>query len=319
MMRALVIEAAHRLTLREVPFTALPGEATVRVLMAGICGTDLQLLEGYADFAGIPGHEFAGVVEHVSDSRDRGWIGKRVVGEINVGCGVCDMCRLGVKEHCPSRTVTGIRGRAGAFADYLSLPTTNLHLVPDAVDNETAVFVEPVAAACRILEQVSLTRGSRVAVMGDGRMGLIVGQVLRTVSDDVTVIGRHPQKLDVARTLGLQTARLDQIAGRFEVVVDATGRADGLQNALGLVQPRGTVVLKTTAHGEAPLTMWPAVVNEVTLIGSRCGPFAPAIAHLAGGTVQVRPLIARVTSLDDYASAFATARAALKVLFAIGS
>ena len=316
-MRALVVDGPHQIAARDVPFTAVAGECTVRVSMAGICGTDLHLLEGYAEFAGIPGHEFVGVVEEVSDVRDRGWIGRRVVGDINVGCGGCVTCRAGVKEHCPQRSVLGIRGRAGAFAEYLSLPSANLHAVPDSIDDDAAVFVEPVAAACRILEQVQLTPSSRVAILGDGRMGLLVAQVLRAVSAHVIVVGRHHHKLAVARSLGLETAPADAITDRFDVVVDVTGRADGLQRALDLVRPRGTVVMKTTAHGEAPFTAWPVVVNEVTLVGSRCGPFATAIAHLASGAVDVRPLIAGVAPLDDYASAFDTARGALKVLFAI--
>lgn len=318
-MRALLVDGPNRIAARDVPFTPMAGECTVRVLMAGICGTDLQLLEGYAEFGGIPGHEFVGVVERVSDLRETPWIGKRVVGEINIGCGACPTCRAGVKEHCPSRTVLGIRGRTGAFAEFLSLPSANLHVVPDAVANGTAVFVEPVAAAARILEQVQLTASSHVAVLGDGRMGLIVAQVLQTVSRDVTVLGRHRHKLEVARALGLRTARVEEVVHRFDVVVDVTGRADGLRTALDLVRPRGTVVMKTTAHGEAPFTAWPAVVHEVTLIGSRCGPFGIAIGLLASGAVQVRPLVTHVAPLEDYASAFDLARRALKVLFAISS
>lgn len=316
-MRALVLDGPHRLAARDVPFAPLPGECAVRVTMAGICGTDLHLLDGYAGFAGIPGHEFVGVVDQVTDPHDGAWIGRRVVGEINVGCGACATCLAGVKEHCPARTVTGIRGRDGAFAEYLSLPGDNLHAVPDTIDDLTAVFVEPVAAACRILQQIDVSGSSRVAVLGDGRMGLLVAQVLRTVAGVVTVIGRHEHKLGVARALGLATARVDEITGGFDVVVDVTGRADGLQKALDLVRPRGTVVMKTTAHGDAPFTAWPAVVHEVTLVGSRCGPFAPAIAHLASGAVQVRPLVTRVATLEEYASAFGAARGAFKVLFAI--
>ncbi|MGQ0736392.1 MAG: MDR/zinc-dependent alcohol dehydrogenase-like family protein [Acidobacteriota bacterium] len=341
-MRALVIDSPGRIAPRDVPFQALPGECTVRVRMAGICGTDLQLLEGYAGFAGVPGHEFVGVVERVSDAGADEWIGRRVVGEINVGCGECGACRGGIREHCPSRTVLGIRGRSGAFAEYVSLPGANLHAVPVEMDDEVAVFAEPVAAACRILEQVPLTRSSRVAVLGDGRMGLIVAQVLKTVADDVTVIGRHPRKLAVAQALGLATARAEsrdgpgidpeepngQSAGlasdaatarQYDIVVDVTGRPEGLQRAMALARPRGVVVMKTTVHGEAPFRSWAAVVHEVTLVGSRCGPFAPAMALLRSGAVQVAPLITRVASLDECASAFETARAGLKVLLAIPS
>jgi threonine dehydrogenase-like Zn-dependent dehydrogenase len=315
-MRALVIDSPGRITMREVAPPACTTECRIRVSVAGICGTDLQLLEGYADFRATPGHEFVGVVEWAPPD-DAVWIGKRVVGEINIGCGACAWCAAGVKEHCESRTVAGIRGRNGAFAELLCLPAGNLHEVPDAVDDETAVFVEPAAAACRILEQVTLPDGARVAVLGDGRMGLLVAQVLRTVISDVVVFGRHDQKLAVAAELGLSAQRVDGFpasAPRFDLVVDATGRPAGISHALGLVRPRGTIVLKSTFHGETSIASWPIVVNEVTLLGSRCGPFDRAIDLLASGAIQVRPLISRVAALEDYQSALADARRALKVL-----
>jgi len=287
--------------------------------MAGICGTDLQILEGYAGFAGIPGHEFVGVVES-APAPDAAWIGKRVVGEINVGCGQCAWCARGEEGHCPNRSVLGIRQREGAFAEFVTLPARNLHAVPDAVDDETAVFTEPVAAACRLLEQMSIAPGHRVAVVGDGRMGLIVAQVLKTATPAVTVFGRHEHKLATARGLGLTTAgSIDRLepADRFDIVIDVTGRPDGVQRALDLVRPRGTVVLKSTFHGEARLESWPIVVNEVTLLGSRCGPFQPAIDLLASGGVRVKPLISRVATLEDHGPAFVEARRSLKVLFAM--
>ena len=304
----------------DVPFRRREGEVTVRLRAAGICGTDLQILEGYAGFTGIPGHEFVGVVEEVSSPSDAHWRGRRVVGEINVGCGRCASCAAGVKEHCASRSVVGIRGREGAFAELLSLPAANLHEVPDAIDDRAAVFVEPVAAACRILEQLQIDDGTRVAVVGDGRMGLLVAQVLRTRSPQVTVFGRHESKLGVARALGLVTqvsgAETDS-ARQFDVVVDVTGRPDGLTRSLGLVRPRGTVVLKSTFHGEAAFETWPIVVDEVTLMGSRCGPFRPALGLLASGAVNVSPLISRVARLEEHESAFADARRLLKVLFEV--
>lgn len=317
-MKALVINAPGSLVLQDVPLTDHSAECRIRVRMAGICGTDLQLLDGYAGFRGIPGHEFVGVVETAGSPDDAGWIGKRVVGEINIGCGRCEWCAAGIKEHCVSRTVVGIRGRDGAFAEVLSLPAGNLHEVPDTVDDETAVFVEPTAAACRILEQVPIDSGMRVAVLGDGRMGLLSAQVLRTAAPDVTLFGRHDEKLAIGRRLGLATQRTEassRAAARFDVVVDATGRPDGIRRALDLVRPRGTVVLKSTFHGEAPVASWPIVVDEVTLVGSRCGPFRRALELLASGAVQVRPLVSRVAIIDDYESAFADARRVLKVLF----
>ena len=316
-LRALVVDAVGGISLKHVPEPSHEGECLVRVLQAGICGTDLHILQGYANFEGIPGHEFVGTVESVSSEGDLRWIGKRVVGEINVGCGRCAWCAAGEKEHCRARTVVGIRGRGGAFAEYVPLPAANLHEVPPALSDDAAVFVEPAAAACRILEQVPIRRADRIAVLGDGRMGLLIAPVLRTAADDVTVHGRHHHKLDVARSLGLEARHADLLRDddrRFDVVVDATGRPEGLARALELVRPRGTVVLKSTFHGEVPIAPWPIVVNEVTLIGSRCGPFRTAIDLLASGAVRVDPLVAAVVPLDDYAIAFSEARHALKVI-----
>ena len=319
-MRALVLEQPGALALRDVAIPRESGECLIRVVRAGICGTDLQMLGGYAEFRGILGHEFSGVVESVGPGADARWIGKRVAGEINVGCGRCPSCVAGVKEHCDLRTVVGIRGRDGAFAEYLTLPAANLHEIPAAIDDDAAVFVEPVAAACRILEQVTIEPDARVAVLGDGRMGLIVAQVLKTVALDVTLLGRHDEKLKVARDLGLAARRPDAAppapSARYDIVVDVTGREAGMYQALQLVRARGTVVLKSTFHGEATLAPWPIVVNEVTLIGSRCGPFARAIELLASGALDVRPLISRIVPLDEYQAAFAEARRSLKVLFA---
>jgi threonine dehydrogenase-like Zn-dependent dehydrogenase len=322
-VRALVIEgqgaearsAKAAIALDDVPAPVLAGECLIRVRLAGICGTDLQLIEGYAGFQGIPGHEFVGDVEAVDDPRDEKWIGRRVAGEINVGCGTCEFCKRGVKEHCISRSVLGIIGRGGAFAERLSLPSRNLHAIPDSIDDETAVFVEPVAAACRILEQVKIPADASVAVLGDGRLGLVIAQVLRAAAEDVTVIGRHEHKLAIARELGLaaQTAA-ETNNRRYDIVVEVTGRSTGLSAALALVKPLGTIVLKSTFHGAVQAETWPAIVDEVTLVGSRCGPFARAIALLEAGAVQIKPLIARTADLADYEAAFADARRGLKIL-----
>ena len=321
-MQALLIERPGSLALRDVPDPRMsPGECLVRVSTAGICGTDLQLLQGYADFRGIPGHEFTGVVEAVHSSSDLHWIGRRVAGEINIGCGRCDWCARGVREHCTDRTVLGIRGRDGAFAERIALPALNLHAIPASVDDHAAVFVEPVAACCRILEQVEIGPHTRVAVLGDGRMGLLAAQVMRTASSDVTVYGRHDSKLAVAKELGLCATRAADVphsTSQFDVVVDATGRPEGFQQALDFVRPRGVVVMKSTFHGEAPITSWPIVVNEVTIVGSRCGPFSRAIELLASGAVRTAPLVSRVAALADFESAFADAKRALKVLLTPG-
>jgi threonine dehydrogenase-like Zn-dependent dehydrogenase len=314
-MRALLLGKGGILTLADVPDPAEENACRIRVTRAGICGTDLQMLEGYAEFTGILGHEFVGQVERAPAEAAQ-WIGKRVVGEINVGCGSCEWCLRGVKEHCLARTVVGIRGRAGAFAEYLTLPAGNLHEVPDGVDDETAVFAEPVAAACRILEQVAVAPASRVAVIGDGRLGNLTAQVMRTRTPHVVLFGRHAHKLAVARALGID-ARLttEPDGGGFDVVVEATGRREGLSSAIEMVQPRGTVVLKSTFHGEGRTPLWPVVVHEVSVVGSRCGPFAPAIALLASGAVRTRPLVTRTCALHQHHDAIAAARRELKVLF----
>ena len=313
-MRALVLGSEGRLSLEQVPLPALPGECLIRVTAAGICGTDLQMLDGYAEFSGVPGHEFVGVVEDAPPA-DAHWIGRRVVGEINVGCGTCERCRSGLKEHCPHRTVVGIRERSGAFAEFLSLPAANLHHVPDHVDDTAAVFVEPVAAACRILEQVVIKADTRVAVIGDGRLGNLIGQVLATRTSDLLLIGRREPKLNVARGLGLDARTIDgAVPGDYDVVVDATGRPDGLERALELVRPRGTVVLKSTCNGATTLSLWPVPVHEIKIVGSRCGPFTMAMDLVAAGAVKTDPLLAGVFALASFEDALAMARRELKVL-----
>lgn len=316
-MRALWMEDG-RLSLVDVPPPERPGECLIRVTLAGICGTDLHMRHGYASFTGIPGHEFVGIVESVARNEHRHWLGQRVVGDINVGCNACPSCHAGVKEHCERRTVLGIRERHGVFAGYLTLPASNLHPVPESVDDRTAVFVEPVAAACRILDQIDLGPGRRIAVLGDGRMGLLTAQVLATTGADVVLLGRHEARLAIARALGLD-ARLAPAdtpapAGRFDVVVELTGRGDGLAHALAVTRPRGTVVLKTTAAGAPAMATWPIVVDEITIVGSRCGPFPPALALLAAGSVRTTSLVEEVFPLDQFERAFDTAEHGLKVL-----
>lgn len=315
-MRALTVGETIRV--QDVPEPVRSGECTIRVVLAGICGTDLEILRGYAGVAGVPGHEFVGVVEDVPSEADAHWLGRRVVGEINVGCGRCSWCRTGIKEHCPERSVLGIKDRSGAFAEHLWLPAANLHAVPDELDDIAAVFVEPTAAACQILTQMDVSSDASVLVLGDGRMGLVVAQVLATTGAAVTVAGKHADKLEVARRIGLRTILATDASAPpdgFEVVVDVTGRPEGLTRALQLVKPRGTIVLKSTFQSESSATLWPAVVKEVRIVGSRCGPFKPAIALLASGTVQAAPLVSESFSLEDFEAAFEAARRTLKVLF----
>jgi len=319
-MRALILEGG-RIRLADVPTPDRPRECLIRVKAAGVCGTDLELVKGYADFSGIPGHEFVGVVERVSRPDDGHWVGRRVVGDINIGCGVCSRCRGGVKEHCESRRVLGIRDHDGAFAEYLTLPAANLHLVPASVGDLAAVFVEPIAAACRILEQVSLGPATRAAVLGDGRMGLLIAQVLAAAGAPVELFCKHDDRLALAQAMGLparRSADADPAAGeRFDVVVEATGGADGLTRALAMVRPRGTVVLKSTVHDVAAMATWPIVVDEITVVGSRCGPFAPAMDLLARGAVRVDRLVTCVAGLDEHERVFREAATGLKAVFAI--
>lgn len=269
-------------------FTPRPGEATIRVSLAGVCATDLELLRGYLGFQGVLGHEFVGVV---TDAPEAAWVGRRVVGDINAACGACPTCRAGRPHHCPARTVLGIVDRDGAFAEYTSLPVANLHAVPDAVSDEAAVFVEPLAAALRIVEQLHVRPSARVVVLGLGRLGQLCARVLALTGAEVTGVGRPERAALLPRSIpAVGRERAETLAGA-DVVVDCTGSRDGLALAKRLVRPQGTIVLKTTVHdvGEADPSGW--VVDEVTIVGSRCGPFAPALRALARGLVDPTPLI----------------------------
>ncbi len=278
------------------------GEVLVKVLAAGVCQTDLEIAKGYMKFTGVLGHEFVGKVTALGKGgapADAQWLGKRVCGEINCVCGKCEMCARGLSSHCFTRTVIGILGRDGAFADYLRIPVRNLHEVPEHVSNEEAVFVEPIAAAFQILRQVPIEKRTRVTVLGDGRLGLLVAQVVARTGCKLTLAGKHESKLAVVERLragkGIRTL-LDRelTAGRDQdVVIDCTGRASGFERALELVRPRGTVVMKTTVAAAKPLNLAPIVIDEINVLGSRCGPFPEAIAALAAREIDVLPLITR--------------------------
>lgn len=312
----MILEPSGEMRLGERPRPSAESECSIRVLAAGICGTDLELMRGYAGFAGVPGHEFVGVVEQ-APAEHAGWIGRRVTGEITVGCGSCDGCRMAGRGHCDRRSVLGIIGRDGAFAEYLSLPVRNLHAVPDAVADDAAVLVEPLAAACRVLEQVAVTPSTRSAVVGPGRLGLLVALVLREAGSDVVIVGRGEARMALARSLGFTTvaaAQTGRLARQFDLVVDATGQPDGLALAKTLVRPRGTIVLKSTFHGETHVALSPLVVDEVTLVGSRCGPFEAALDLLSRGRIETRALVDETYPLDRYADAFAAAAAGCKVV-----
>lgn len=312
-MRALVFDGDLRLETDYPEPTPDEGQALIRVTQAGVCNTDLELVKGYMGFSGVPGHEFAGVVERGPDA----WTGKRVAGEINLACYACDVCHGGAPSQCPNRTTLGIDRHDGAFADYLTLPVQNLHALPDAVSDEAAVFVEPLAAALQVLERRPILPSERVVVLGDGKLGLLTAQVVALSGPDLTLVGRHANKLALARKWGIQTAGVGELPlNRADVVVDCTGQAGGFADALELVRPRGDIVLKSTYHGlpEADLTR--VVVDEVRVIGSRCGPFAPAIALLARGAVDVESLVAARYGLDDGLAAMqrAAEKGTLKVL-----
>ena len=316
-MRALVIDRELRLEKNYPTPTPPPGEALVRVLQAGICNTDLELVKGYLDFKGVPGHEFVGVVEQAAGREDL--IGRRVAGEINAACGVCDTCRANRPTHCPQRTTLGINGRDGAFADYLRLPFENLHVLPESVSNDQATFVEPLAAACEILEQVKVCPTDRTVVIGDGKLGLLCAQVMALTGCQLMVVGRHPGKLQILDRRGINTTtQIDVIApASLDLVVEATGTPDGFALARQLVRPRGTIVLKSTYEGQAlPVNLTMVVVDEVSLVGSRCGPFDPAIRLLANRQVDVESLIQARYSLAEGVAAFerAAQHGTLKVI-----
>jgi threonine dehydrogenase-like Zn-dependent dehydrogenase len=311
-MRAIVLD--DQVSVHEGRPTPTPadGEVLVRVLCAGICETDLQLIKGYMGFRGVLGHEFVGVAESGPMA------GRRVVGEINCACRRCETCRSGLHTHCPNRTVLGILNHDGAFAEMIAVPQHNLHAVPDSLSDEVAVFTEPVAAAFQIPAQVTVRPRDRVVVLGDGRLGNLCAQVLARLSDRLLVVGKHPEKLALLTSLGIATALLsDPLDERAaDVVVDCTGSDAGLPSALKLVRPRGTIVLKTTVAGAQTMAWAPFVIDEITLVGSRCGPFDQALAALEQGWIDVRPLISDRFNLSEGMKALARAQTkpVLKVL-----
>jgi alcohol dehydrogenase len=329
---------AGKETLQEVhkpPPKLKPGWALIRVRVAGICNTDVEILRGYHQFRGVPGHEFVGeVVEVAGISRAvrKRWIGQRVAGEINVSCSahgykpVCDFCRRGLKTHCARRTVLGIVAHDGAFAEQLALPLENLHRLPASVSDEKAVFIEPLAAACEILEQVPIRSFPSAVVLGDGKLAQLIALVLHAAGSDVTLYGKHENKMKLARRAGIATRKvrgdvrdLKRVKQDNRLVVEATGSPTGLTLAQHMTEPRGTLVLKSTFHGTAPAETWPIVVKELTVVGSRCGPFAKAIVLLRSGRVDPTPLISRAFELKDAPAAiqYAQRPGVMKVLLRV--
>jgi alcohol dehydrogenase len=317
-MHALVFDGA--VALRDAPEPALAsGEALVALRLAGICGTDLELVRGYKGYTGTLGHEFVGEVVRCPSAPQ--WEGRRVVGEINLACGTCELCTSGLRNHCAARRVLGILDHPGCFAERFVLPVANLYAVPDSLSDEQAVFTEPLAAAFQIFEQITLTPDLHVAVIGDGKLGLLVAMALRARGIPLTLLGRHAHKLALVAGPGIHTTTAATITAptpprRFDVVIEATGSSSGLTLALTLVRPRGTVILKSTVHGTVELPTSTLVVDEIHLVGSRCGPFPVALAAMADGSVDPRPLIEARYPLARAEEALAHARrpGTLKVL-----
>ncbi|MFN5059352.1 MAG: MDR/zinc-dependent alcohol dehydrogenase-like family protein [Chloroflexota bacterium] len=310
-MRAVIFDGELRLE-RQQPMPTVPAkEALVKIHMAGICNTDIEITRGYKGFNGILGHEFVGTVVECADAQ---WVGRRIVGEINAACRTCPTCLRGDDPHCPNRTTVGIYKRAGAMADYISLPIDCLHEVPADVSDAQAVFTEPLAAALEIIQQTHLRPTDRVALVGDGKLGLLIAQVLRLPGCEVTMVGRHPERWDLLHRQGIATCRPEQAEGWYDVVVDVTGNPDGLKTSRRLVRPRGRLVMKSTVAAETQLDLTMLVVDEIQLIGSRCGPFPAALRLLQRGLIETAPLITATYSLDDAMAAFAASRGALKVL-----
>jgi alcohol dehydrogenase len=313
----------------------LPGEAIIRPHLVGICNTDIELTRGYMGFHGVLGHEFVGTVVACEDPS---WAGRRVVGEINAACGRCATCRRGDASHCPERTTLGIHGRDGAMAERFSLPIACLHAVPDSIPDEAAVFVEPLAAALEILQQTHIHPTDRVAVVGDGKLGLLCAQALRLPGCDVVVVGRHPERWELLHSMGIATVHASELTmndergtmkgnaitssfiaqrSSFDVVVDCTGHPSGLEISRRLVRPRGRLVLKSTFASDATLNISALIVDEIQLVGSRCGPFAPALRLLERGTIATEPLIAERFALRDGLDAFRAANGRLKIVLEV--
>jgi threonine dehydrogenase-like Zn-dependent dehydrogenase len=322
-MNAVVFEN-HQIAVEDVPIPRLSkNEARVRINLAGICSTDFELLKGYHNFAGIPGHEFVGVVESAPEKV--ALEGRRVVADINCGCGVCDVCLTVDQRHCGIRTVVGIRGRNGVFADFCVIPISNLSTVPDTIEDDEAVFAEPLAAALEIVRQVDASERSRVAVLGDGKMGLLCALVLQQFTKNLTLFGRHQRKLSIAAQQGVHTICRPENGPdetstaqtkKFDLVVEATGSPGGINEAISLVRPEGTIVIKTTSSEKSVIDLSAVVVNELNLIGSRCGEIAQALVFLERKVIDLRPMVEAVYPLENFEKAFERAgeKGSLKIL-----
>ena len=306
-MKAIVFDENLKLDKNYEKPVPQKGEALIKVSLAGICNTDFEITKGYMGYKGILGHEFVGVVEEIND-KDKSLLGKRVVAEISYGCHKpdCEWCNQGLVRHCPDRHTIGIWRKDGCFAEYITLPLEVLFEVPENVSNEQVVFVEPLAAACEILEQLHIQPIQKVLVQGDGKLGLTTALTLNAFNYDVTLVGKHQNKLDIAKAQGVKTILLDDldVKPEWEVVVEATGSISGFETAIALTKPRGTLVLKSTVAGSKEFNLAPIVINEITVLGSRCGQFKPALRLLENNRIDFKSFISGIYSVDDAIEAF---------------
>lgn len=304
-MRAVVFDNGLKLDKNYAKPSPQKGEALIKVNTIGICNTDYEITKGYMGYKGVLGHEFTGVVEEIN-ADDKSLLNKRVVGEINCGCGECEWCNQGLERHCPNRSTLGIWQREGCFAEYVCLPVKNLLEIPENVSDEEAVFTEPLAAALEILEQIHIPPYKKIAVLGDGKLGLMIALALNAAGLDLILIGKHENKLEIAKKQGIKTKLLSdvEIKKEFDFVVEATGSISGFETSLALTKPRGTLILKSTIAASKEFNFAPVVVDEITIVGSRCGQFAPALRLLESGRIDVKPLISDIFELDESIAAF---------------
>lgn len=297
------------------------GEALIKVTYGGVCNTDKEITKGYMGYKGILGHEFTGVVEEINDE-DKTFLGKRVVGEINLGCKNCEWCAKDLERHCPNRSTLGILTKDGCFAEYVTLPLSNLIEIPENVPDEQAVFVEPLAAGLEILEQMHIQPCQKVMVLGDGKLGLLTALALNACGLDVLIVGKHQNKLDIAKNQGVKTQLLSEFeqAPKFDVVVEATGSITGFETSVSCVKPRGTLVLKSTIAASKELNLAPIVINEITILGSRCGRFEPAMRLIASGKIDFSQMISKIYPIEQAVEAFDAnnAKDTIKILLKIG-
>ncbi|HIU85617.1 TPA: alcohol dehydrogenase catalytic domain-containing protein [Candidatus Spyradomonas excrementavium] len=304
-MRAVVFDNGLKLDKNYAKPSPQKGEALIKVNTIGICNTDYEITKGYMGYKGVLGHEFTGVVEEIN-ADDKSLLNKRVVGEINCGCGECEWCNQGLERHCPNRSTLGIWQREGCFAEYVCLPVKNLLEIPENVSDEEAVFTEPLAAALEILEQIHIPPYKKIAVLGDGKLGLMIALALNAAGLDLILIGKHENKLEIAKKQGVKTKLLSdvEIKKEFDFVVEATGSISGFETSLALTKPRGTLILKSTIAASKEFNFAPVVVDEITIVGSRCGQFAPALRMLESGRIDVKPLISDIFELNESIAAF---------------